>query len=163
MFPTNNCSSSGGVLHKQLTVFHHASYEEFICWNDTCNIIPIVSATIVLITCMAKYRKLLVQNSSWWRNVICSRHVEDNLIEINYIEICAPCWSCSSMCIMMHASENVKSTRISCFLIVDTCRGVNLLTSIDDIYKSLSSFFRDIKFVVVCVLLRLKLFSQHLF
>jgi len=67
------------------------------------------------------------------------------------------------MCITIHASENVKSTRISCFLIIGTCLGVTLLTSIDDVYKSLSSLFRDIKFVVVCVLLRLESFSQHLF
>jgi len=28
MFRTSNFSSSGGGLYKQLTVFHHASYEE---------------------------------------------------------------------------------------------------------------------------------------
>jgi len=35
MFRTNNCPSSGGILYAQLTAFHHASYEEFICWHDT--------------------------------------------------------------------------------------------------------------------------------
>jgi len=35
MFRTRNCSSWGGVLYKQLTVFRHASYEESSCWHDT--------------------------------------------------------------------------------------------------------------------------------
>jgi len=34
MFQTSNCTSSGGVLYKQLTVFHRASYEESSRWND---------------------------------------------------------------------------------------------------------------------------------
>jgi len=28
MFRTSKCSSSGGILYKQLTVLHDASYEE---------------------------------------------------------------------------------------------------------------------------------------
>jgi len=34
---------------------------------------------------MVRYRKLLVQ-ASWWWTIICSKHVEGNLIEINYKE-----------------------------------------------------------------------------
>jgi len=30
MFRTNNCLSSGGVMYKHLTVFHHASYGRIV-------------------------------------------------------------------------------------------------------------------------------------
>ena len=35
MFRTSTCSSSGGVLYKQLTVFRHTSSEESSRWHDT--------------------------------------------------------------------------------------------------------------------------------
>jgi hypothetical protein len=35
MFRTSNSSSSGGVLYKQITVFHQASYEESSRWHGT--------------------------------------------------------------------------------------------------------------------------------
>jgi len=72
------------------------------------NIIPIVSATRLLLRCMVEYRKLLVQKSSWWWAITCSKHVEDKLCEINYKEKCESFWSFSRMCITMHGSENVK-------------------------------------------------------
>jgi len=48
MFRTSNCSSSGGLLYEQSTVFHHASYEDSSCWHDRNIIIPTVSATRIL-------------------------------------------------------------------------------------------------------------------
>jgi len=51
---------------------------------DTKNLYQsIVSATRLLIRCTGKYCNLLVQTSWWWTN-ICSKHAEDNLIEVNY-------------------------------------------------------------------------------
>jgi len=42
-------------------------------------------------------------------NIICSRLVQDDLIEI-IKKKCAACWSCSHVCITMHGSKNVKFT-----------------------------------------------------
>jgi len=42
--------------------------------------------------------------------ITCSKHVEDNLSEINYWGKCATCWSFSRMCITIHGSENVNQT-----------------------------------------------------
>ena len=55
--------------------------EESSRWH---NIFRIVSATGQLLQCMVKYYRLLVQNSSWWWKNTCSKHVEDNLSEMNY-------------------------------------------------------------------------------
>jgi hypothetical protein len=79
--------------------------------NTSPSIIRIVSATRLPLRCMVKYCKLLVQNSSWWWTVTCSKHVEDTLSEIDYKEKGASCWSFSRMCITMHGSENAKFTR----------------------------------------------------
>jgi len=62
-------------------------------------------------SCMVKCCKLLVQNYYWWCKITCSKHVEDNLSEINYSEKCASCWSSSRMCITMHGSQNVKNVK----------------------------------------------------
>ena len=40
-----------------------------------------MSATRLLIRCMVKYCKMLMQTSSWWWTITCSKHVEDNLSE----------------------------------------------------------------------------------
>ena len=40
--------------------------------------IHIVSATRFLLRCVVNYRKLIVQNSSWWWTITCSKHVEVN-------------------------------------------------------------------------------------
>jgi len=57
MFRTNNCSSSGGVLYKQRTVFHHATYEKFSRWQHTR-----IFAKWNYV--YGEYSKLLVQNYS---------------------------------------------------------------------------------------------------
>jgi hypothetical protein len=101
------CSSSGGVLYKILAVFQHPSCEESSCRH---NIIRIVSATRLLIRCIVKYCKQLVQNSSWWWTITFSKHVEDKLSEINYYEKCASSWSFSGTSITMHGPGNVKYT-----------------------------------------------------
>jgi len=44
----------------------------------------ILSATRLLLRCMVKYCKLLVQNSWWW-TITWSKHVEDNLSEIREV------------------------------------------------------------------------------
>ena len=53
MFRTGNCSSSGGVQYKQLTVFHRASYEESSGWHDMNDIIrsdnDIIEVCILLV------------------------------------------------------------------------------------------------------------------
>jgi len=56
MFRTNNCSPSGG-LYKQLTVFHHASYEESSRCNDTID-------TVSCLYGIPDVEQLLVQNMS---------------------------------------------------------------------------------------------------
>jgi hypothetical protein len=43
----------------------------------------IVPAARLLLRCMAKYCKLLVQNYWWWTTA-CSKHVADKFSEINY-------------------------------------------------------------------------------
>ena len=52
-------------------------------WQDMFDSKHILSATGHLISGMKKYCDLLVQ-TSWWWTIICSKHMEDNLIEINY-------------------------------------------------------------------------------
>jgi hypothetical protein len=71
MFRTINCTSSGGILYRQFTVFHHASKEESSRWHDTDDTWSRQSFVScqrlsLLLRCMGKYCKLLVQNSSWW-------------------------------------------------------------------------------------------------
>ena len=51
----------------------------------------IVSATRLRLRCTVKYYKRPVQNSSWWWTIIWSKHVEENLSELNE-EKCATCW-----------------------------------------------------------------------
>jgi len=46
---SRHVSSSGGF--KQLTVFHHASYEESSCWHDTNDISAITNDTVSFVTC----------------------------------------------------------------------------------------------------------------
>ena len=58
MFRTSNCSSSGG-LYEQLTIFYHASL-----WGAQS---------------LTRYDLIF-----WWWTIICLKHVEDNLNEINY-------------------------------------------------------------------------------
>jgi hypothetical protein len=55
-----------------------------------------VSATRLFLRCMVKYCKLPEQISWWWA-ITCSKHVEVNLSEINYLKKCASCWSFSPM------------------------------------------------------------------
>jgi len=63
-------------------------------WYAYMSINCIASATRLFIRCTLKYCKLLVQNSSWWRTITCSKHVEDKVKEI-IKKKCASCWSCS--------------------------------------------------------------------
>ena len=57
------------------------------------SIFRILSATKFLLRCVVNYCKLIVQNSSWWWTVTCSKHVEDKLSEINSQEKCASFWT----------------------------------------------------------------------
>jgi len=83
---SNNYFSSSGGLYKQLTVFHHTSYEECSGWHDAN-----------------------VQNTSWSSTITSSKHVEDKLNKIYYLKKkCALCWSLSHMGNTMHGSEIVK-------------------------------------------------------
>ena len=98
IFRKSNCSSSGGVLYKQPTVFYRNLHEESSRWHDTIDGMStnrVVSATRLLLGYTVKYCKLPVQNSSWWWTITCSKHVEDKISEINYDEKCASCWSFS--------------------------------------------------------------------
>jgi hypothetical protein len=51
MFRTNNFSSSGGFLYKQLTVFLHASYEESSHGRDTNNDLLLMMNNYLFETC----------------------------------------------------------------------------------------------------------------
>jgi hypothetical protein len=70
--------------HDTVDTINHIVYEESGHWHNTIDTVSrIESATRLFIRCMKKYCKLPVQ-SSWWWTIICSKHVEDNLIEVNY-------------------------------------------------------------------------------
>ena len=49
----------------------------------------------------------MYKHTSWWWTIICSKHLEDNLIKKKNKPKCAYCWSFSCVCITMHSSENV--------------------------------------------------------
>jgi len=70
-------------------------YEESSRWHDTIDKIYdgySVSDYAPHKDGMVKYCSLLVQ-TSWWWTIICSEHVEDNLIEINdYEKVCKNKW-----------------------------------------------------------------------
>ena len=78
MFQTNKCSSSGGYFCTrsiQYFTIHLAANTITSCWQlDTHRyIIKILYAACTEIT-------------SWWWTIICSNHVEDSLIGINWWE-----------------------------------------------------------------------------
>jgi hypothetical protein len=52
--------------------------------------IHIGSAIRLLLRWVVKYCKLLVQNSSWWWTITCSKHVKDNLSSFIPL-VCAEC------------------------------------------------------------------------
>jgi len=61
-----------------------------------------MSATRLFLTCMLKYCKLFVQNSSWWQTITCLKHVEDKIKSRVHIvglsHICvSSSWSSSSL------------------------------------------------------------------
>jgi len=67
----------------------------YMCVDNSYNF-NIISAYEIL---QAACTELLLTTKNY-----CSKHVEDKLIEINYEEKCACCWSFSRMCITMHDS-----------------------------------------------------------
>ena len=61
---TNHFSSSG-LLYKQLTVFHHPSYEESSRWHDTNDDILLMMNNYLFETCREKFKwKRLLKKSA---------------------------------------------------------------------------------------------------